>query len=201
MKTILSLILMAAASPMAWAQLRYDAQPPQMQMPVLEREASAQYDLDNQDTYAVYRATHVVAEGTDRTRSYREYAIWCTPQATYLAERVYGSKPYQVYHPNITGYIQDCATGIKYRQTDELGYPRHLGRYLVHALPFTYIVNIEVYPPLPATCTSINYGYDDCDDPAYPDSRKGRVREQNLQIETLQRNQPLMQVKLPTIVN
>lgn len=201
MKKILSIWLLSGTLACS-AQLRYDTEGPRMMLPTLEREATSDYDLENRDTYPIYRSQHTIAREDDGKGAYRtrDFAIWCTREATYLAERVMCSQSYQMYHPNITGYIQDAATGIKYKQTSELGYPTNIGRYLVHGLPDTYIINIEVYPPLPETCTEINYGSDACDDPRFPDSAKQRVSNKNLKIADLQKNQQLMKYNPPTIV-
>lgn len=198
MKKILSILLLASSLACS-AQWSYDAEGPKMLLPTLEREASPDYDLDNRDTYPVYRARHTIAPEEERSTA-RSFAIWCTKDATYLAERVLSTNSYMLYYPNVTGYIQDADTGIKYRQTDELGYPTHIGRYLIHGLPHAFIVNIEVYPPLPQTCTQINYGNDACQDPRFPDSAKERVREKGLKITDLQKNQELMKYNPPTIV-
>lgn len=201
MKKILSLLFLAASLGCS-AQLHYDTEAPKMMLPTLEREASSDYDVNNQDTYPIYRSHHMVVREKSNGAAYvaRQYAIWCTREATYLAERTYcGTPSPKVYHPNITGYIQDCATGIKYRQTGELGYPTTLGRYLVRGLYGTYTVNIEVYPPLPQTCTTINYGIDALDDPRFPDSAREWVTK-DLNISELQKNQPLMKYNPPTIV-
>lgn len=201
MKKILSILFLAASIGCS-AQLRYDAEGPRMMLPTLEREASPNYDVNNRDTYPIYRANHVVLrEKSDGGVALeRQHAIWCTREATYLAERIYcDSYTPTMYHPNNTAYIQDCATGVKYRQTGELGYPTNLGRYLVRGLYGTYVVNIEVYPPLPETCTSINYGIDALDDPRFPDAAKEWVTK-DLKISDLQKNQRLMKYNPPTIV-
>lgn len=197
MRKILSLLLFAA-SLTGFAQLHYDEAPPQMKMPELVREVSPDYDPDNRETYAIYRSTHlIVTEKDEQDIITTRHAIWCTREATYLAERTYFNNNPLVYHPNPTAFIQDCATGIKYHQTGELGYPRDKGKYLVTTLPFTYVINIEVYPPLPATCTHVNYGYENPDEPA---ESRTHMRFENRPIDSLQRNQFLMQEKAPTII-
>lgn len=199
MKKILSLLFLAVSLSSS-AQLRYDAEGPKMVLPTLEREACKDYDLSQQDTYPIYRANHQIVLDPKSSENRRDFAIWCTKEATYLAERIYCEQAYTEYHANPSGYIQDSATGIKYRQTGELGFPTHIGRYLVHGICGTYTVNIEVYPPLPETCTAIHYGRDALDDPRFPDSAKERVREKDLQIRDLQSNQRLMKYNPPTIV-
>ena len=199
MKKILSLLFLTASLGCS-AQLRYDAEGPKMVLPTLEREASKDYDLNQQDSYPIYRANHQIVHDPKSNENRRDFAIWCTKEATYLAERTYCEQAYTEYHANPSGYIQDSATGIKYRQTGELGLPTNIGRYLVHGLYGTFNINIEVYPPLPETCTTINYGSDALDDPRFPDSAKERVRAKDLQISDLQNNQKLMKYNPPTIV-
>ena len=196
MRKILS-ILFFAASLTGFAQLRYDEAAPQMKMPQLVRDVSPDYDPNNRETFAIYRSTHLIGTDKDEQIVSGKRAIWCTREATYLAERIYFSYSPQEYQPNPTGFILDCATGIKYRQTGELGYPRDKGKYLVMALPYTYVINIEVYPPLPATCTHVSYGYENPDEPA---ESRTHMRFENLTIDSLQRNQNLMQEKAPIII-
>lgn len=196
MRKILSLLLFAV-SLMGFAQLRYDEAPPKMKMPELVRDVSPDYDPNNRETFAIYRSTHLIGIDKGEQDFATRRAIWCTREATYLAERVYFSFAPQEYRPNPTAFIQDCATGIKYRQTGELGYPRDKGKYLVTALPYTFVINIEVYPPLPATCTHLSYGYENDDEPA---ESRTHMRFENIPIDSLQSKQYLMLEKAPIII-
>lgn len=199
MKSLSFLVAFILLPTIAMGQLKYDAQPPEIHMPVLERERSANYDLSNINTYAIYGDPHYVNAPQYDYAKNNFMAIWCTKEATFVVNINVINEEFAYMVPRLSGYIMDCATGIKYPIVKELGYPTDKGLYLVRALPCSHIISCEVYPPLPPTCTHITYGQDAVEKPDQL-RIKPQVLLENLEISQLQANQTIMKYSKPKIV-
>lgn len=199
MKSLSFLVGFILLPAIAMGQLKYDAQPPEIHMPVLERERSANYELGNLNTFAIYGDPHYVNAPQYDYGKHNYMAIWCTKEATFVVNINLTNGEFAHFQPNLGGYIMDCATGIKYPIVREQDYPTDKGLYMVRVLPYSKIINCEVYPPLPPTCTHITYGQDAVDNPDLP-RIKSQVILENIEISQLQANQAIMKYSKPKIV-
>lgn len=194
MRRILILLLLAAPLCIQ-AQLKYDEKGPDFNPPTLERAKSKDYDPLNTETFSIWVNHHSVAAPKQQSE---RHAIWCTKEATYLAETYHTAWPLHYFHCTPNNYIEDCDTGEKYYMKQSIGYP--VGEtYWVRSLSYEWVMFVHVYPPLPPTCTTISTGgggYSDDLEPGW-----GHEEElDHVSIASLQANQPLMKRKEVVIV-
>lgn len=113
------------------------------------------YDEKNRATYPIYTGVHTVGEPISKHNEDR-IAIWCTKEATYVAtvNQFYTDMVY-IRRDN-KSYIRDCNTGKKYEITEYLGLTLDsaLG---IKGVPGQYFCTVRKYPPLPDTCTIIDF--------------------------------------------
>lgn len=138
---------------MAQAEITYDTVP-QFRLPQLKREAT-NYDESDYNTFAIYTHPHTVAAQPYKTSRLEKMAIWCTPEATYLAvidEQNWTSK---YYHAGKDQYLRDCKTGNVYPILGYIGYP--LGQTVwIEGVAGEWHCRVMIFPPLPKHCTTID---------------------------------------------
>lgn len=201
MKNIFATFLLLAMPCLAQAQLKYDEKAPEYHLPRLEREAH-DYNPDDKSTYAVYTDVHTVADPNKAqpkvfsSNNGTLYAIWCTRGATYLAQFFYTQNAKNYYISNTNGFLEDCDTGKRYRQTDNRSFPMGGEHFWVHTLGMEWFCFMEVYEPLPETCTKINIG----DQRLTPEGWEPRIYTSNVEVAKLQANQHIAKYQKAVVV-
>lgn len=135
--------------------IQYDTTP-EFRIPHLKQPAQ-DYDSLDYNTFAVYTQAHTVASRKYANRLQR-IAIWCTKEATYLAwvDEQNWTKKY--YHSSPAQYLRDSKTGKIYPIKGMLGYP--MGQtYWMEGIPGEWTCRVQIYPPLPKECTTIDIMY------------------------------------------
>lgn len=152
------------------------------------------YDEKNRATYPIYTGVHTVGEPMSKHNEDR-IAIWCTKEATYVAvvNQFYTDMVY-IRRDN-KSYIRDCSTGKKYEITEYLGLTLDsaLG---IKGVPGQYFCTVRKYPPLPDTCTIIDFVTDEyCILVSNGMELTNYMFIEDIRVSTLQSNQYITQLK------
>lgn len=161
--------------------IRYDSLPPMhIRTPKL-LEVPAEYDPDDRNTFPVYGDVHTVDLPLG-TRTEHHLAIWCTREATYLAEvnQMYWDE--RSFYDSSKSYICDSKTGEKYLKQKVVGLPIDQ-KYRIKAAEGQWFCSISVYPPLPESCSVIDIGWEN------------KTELYGMSISTLQNNQRITKFK------
>lgn len=160
--------------------IRYDSLPPtHIRIPKL-LEVPAEYDPDDRNTFPVYGDVHTVDLPLGR-RPEHHIAIWCTREATYLAEvnQLFWDEMY--FYDSSKSFIRDSKTGKKYPKQSVVGLPIDQ-YYWIKASEGQYFCSISVYPPLPESCSVIDISWE-------------TTKLYGMRISTLQENQRITKFK------
>jgi hypothetical protein len=120
--------------------IAYDEKP-HFQQPSLVAEAS-NYNKDDYKTWAVYTDAHLIRPVEDGT-----YALWLTPEATYLAETCEMNWNREYFGRGGSDMLID-QSGHQYKCHDVLGYPND-SLFWNEGLSGDYFAIVRVFDPLP----------------------------------------------------
>lgn len=146
------------------------------------------YNQDDAGSWAYYDNVHTIKPVKDN----KTFAIWRTPETTYLAIPNDMTWTRQYWRFNDTAYLIDDATGNKYKIKNIQGYPLNRLFWIKECAGdwFAFLLEFE---PLPLSVTSVSY-VEPAGKPfkAYGASWRGWTVN-DLSIETMQENQKLFQ--------
>lgn len=180
--------------------IQYDENGPlDLHMPHLLQPAK-DYDSSQMSTFSVWDEPHWVY---DPAAEYQrdKVALWCTKEKTYLATvyQLRWNRHYFQMKDNC--YIRDCATDKRYYIVGSvLGYPMN-ETFFIDGIPGAWICFVYEFPPLPATCTSI-----DIIEPGTTDVVEnapgwgGNLNIKDVAVSKLQRQQFIIQYHKPTVI-
>lgn len=134
--------------------IHYDTEAPvHIRKPKL-LEPSKGYISSDMSTFPIYGDAHIVEEPAIK-KGKNSLAIWCTKEATYIAQ-IHHHYWKRTYYQCPSGtYIRDCSTGDKYYIKDHWGLPLDQ-TFFIDGISGEYICLVSVFPPLPETCTVID---------------------------------------------
>lgn len=112
------------------------------------------YDEQDYNTFAVYDNPHTVAM-CPAENPLEKMAIWCTPEATYLAIVDEQKWTRMYYHTSSKNYLRDCLTGECFPIRELLYYPMDQ-TYWIEGVAGEWACRVLVFPPLPKKCTHID---------------------------------------------
>ena len=134
--------------------LFYDPAPPQHIHSAELVQPATHYDPTDSGTFPVYTNVHTVAEPvSDRTID--RVALWCTKDATYLAEVTEQHWGRHYYQLKSDTYIRDVKTGKKYFVVSHSPFPLDVS-YFINGMPGQHNCTVSIFPPLPPSCTIID---------------------------------------------
>ncbi len=108
------------------------------------------YDKDNYKTWAVYNDAHLIKPVEDGT-----YAIWLTPEATYLAEACEMNWMREYFKGMVNSILIDHR-GHQYKCKEVLGYPNDK-LFWVEGYTGDYFAIVMVFEPIPLETEDITY--------------------------------------------
>jgi len=169
-----------------WKPLDYDTIP-QLRKPIVEKEHMSEdkpYDMQNWNTWKVMTDAHLIKPLKDGTM-----AIWCTPEATYLAigyEQNWTTEYWSFGHDI---KLLDNA-GRQYKIREALGLPLD-ELFFKRGNAGDYVAYMLVFDPIPLNVSTITY-IEPAGEPfnAWGANWSGTVKP-NLSIEQLRENQKL----------
>lgn len=169
-----------------WKPLDYDTIP-QLRKPIVEKEHMSEdkpYDIQNWNTWKVMTDAHLIKPLKDGTM-----AIWCTPEATYLAigyEQNWTTEYWSFGHDI---KLLDNA-GRQYKIREALGLPLD-ELFFMRGNAGDYVAYMLVFDPIPLNVSTITY-IEPAGEPfnAWGANWSGTVKP-NLSIEQLRENQKL----------
>ena len=169
-----------------WKPLDYDTIP-QLRKPIVEKEHMSEdkpYDMQNWNTWKVMTDAHLIKPLKDGTM-----AIWCTPEATYLAigyEQNWTTEYWSFGHDI---KLLDNA-GRQYKIREALGLPLD-ELFFMRGNAGDYVAYMLVFDPIPLNVSTITY-IEPAGEPfnAWGANWSGTVKP-NLSIEQLRENQKL----------
>lgn len=169
-----------------WKPLDYDTIP-QLRKPIVEKEHMSEdkpYDMQNWNTWKVMTDAHLIKPLKDGTM-----AIWCTPEATYLAigyEQNWTTEYWSFGHDI---KLLDNA-GRQYKIREALGLPLD-ELFFMRGYAGDYVAYMLVFDPIPLNVSTITY-IEPAGEPfnAWGANWSGTVKP-NLSIEQLRENQKL----------
>ena len=169
-----------------WKPLDYDTIP-QLRKPIVEKEHMSEdkpYDMQNWNTWKVMTDAHLIKPLKNGTM-----AIWCTPEATYLAigyEQNWTTEYWSFGHDI---KLLDNA-GRQYKIREALGLPLD-ELFFMRGNAGDYVAYMLVFDPIPLNVSTITY-IEPAGEPfnAWGANWSGTVKP-NLSIEQLRENQKL----------
>lgn len=167
--------------------IHYDEPPVHIRSPRLLHSPES-YNPEDQTTFPVYTDVQTVAGPLDSSLINR-IAIWCTKNATYLAQVTEQHWDMHYHQLRSGSYIRDSKTGKKYYVIDHCGLPLDKS-FHIKGVTGQYVCLLAKYPPLPPDCTRIDIIEDDVKDNVKNGlSWSGGTKMRNVSIATLQANQ------------
>lgn len=178
--------------------IAYDDALPEIITPKLIKEA-VKYSKYDKHTFPVYgdEATVVTPTATDKLNT---TAVWCTKNATYVATLWQINWDLHYFQQSSNSCIVDCKTGEKYKIKSTLGLPLDMS-YNIKGASGEWVCNVDVYPPLPETCTTIDIMEESIGDnvqngPGWG----GALHLSNVPVARLQANQGIVKFRKTAIV-
>ena len=135
------------------SEIQYDDSVPDFSRALLVSEAKNYDDMDI-NSFAVYTKPYTVKN--PRTEKHIEkMAIWCTKDATYLAQihKMHWNKMY--FRNSSKMCIRDSKTRECYYIRHCIDYPMD-STFWINSIAGEWITIVDVYPPLPKECTKID---------------------------------------------
>ena len=164
---------------------------PQFHKPHLVSEAK-QYNKDDHKTWAVYDDAHLIKPVKDGT-----YAIWQTPQATYLAEACEMNWMREYFGRGGDEMLID-QSGHRYKCKEILGYPNDL-LFWNEGITGDHFAIVHVFEPLPLEIETVTLVVPEGEPFAmWGANWSGKVQPLNL--KELRQNQPLFQYHARQVV-
>ena len=108
------------------------------------------YNKDDHKTWAVYDDAHLIKPVKENT-----YAMWCTPEATYLAEACEMNWMREYFGRGGNNILVD-QRGRQYKCKDVLGYPNN-DLFWVEGCSGDYFAIVMVFEPIPLGTETITY--------------------------------------------
>ena len=108
------------------------------------------YDKDNYQSWAVYNDAHLIKPVPEGT-----YAMWCTPEATYLAEACEMNWMREYFGRGGNNILVD-QRGHQYKCKDVIGYPNN-DLFWVEGCTGDYFAIVMVFEPIPDETETITY--------------------------------------------
>ena len=108
------------------------------------------YNKDNYQSWAVYNDAHLIKPVKEKT-----YAMWCTPEATYLAEACEMNWMREYFGRGGNNILVD-QRGHQYKCKDVLGYPNN-DLFWVEGYSGDYFAIVMVFEPIPMETENITY--------------------------------------------
>ena len=168
----------------------YDSKP-QFHQPHLVAEAK-DYNKDDHKTWAIYDDAHLIKPVADGT-----YALWLTPEATYLAEACEMNWMREYFGRGGNTILLD-QSGHQYKCKDVLGYPNDL-LFWNEGVSGDYFAIFYRFDPLPLHIENVTLVVPEGEPFAmWGASWEGKV--QNLNVKELRANQKLFNYKPRKIV-
>lgn len=160
---------------------------PQFRIPQMT-QPEQNYNKDDAGSWAYYSNVHTIKPVKDS----ETFAIWRTPEKTYLAVPHDQTWTRQYWDVDDTNFLVDDHTGTRYKITAMQGIPlNHL--FWVRECAGDWFALLLEFEPLPPDVTSITYVEPDGEPfKAWGANWQGRT-VRNLSIETLRQNQKLFE--------
>lgn len=181
------------------SEIQYDDSVPDFSRALLVSEAKNYDDMDI-NSFAVYTKPYTV--NNPRTENQIEkMAIWCTKNATYLAQihKIHWNKMY--FRNSSKMSIRDSKTGDYYYIRHCLDYPMD-STFWINSIAGEWIVIVNEFPPLPKECTFIDI-LDESEAPKKTDDNTGCTKNigyRGIRVSALQMQQSKMDFKETIII-
>lgn len=178
--------------------ITYDKSLPKIIKPKLIREAM-NYSKYDKNTFPIYGNESAVVPPTQKG-SINTTAMWCTKECTYVVTLHQTEWDMHYFQMSSESCIVDRKTGEKYLIKETLGLPLDMS-YFIKSASGEWICTVDVYPPLPETCTTIDLlegiVEDNVQNGAY---WGGGIILQNVPVARLQANQDIVNFKKTQII-
>lgn len=157
------------------------------------------YNPTDMSTFAVYNDTMSVAPPL-LTDELSKTAIWCTKEHTYVGHIYQMGWDRTFYQMKSGSYIHDCKTGTKYYVSSGSGLPLD-ETYFIQGIAGEYLCFVDIYPPLPETCTVIDIiEADATDEVENSPGWGGGIKLSNVRVADLQKNQKILNYKKTKVI-
>lgn len=177
--------------------IKYD-EAPKVNRPRLITPAN-NYNPTDMSTFATYNDTMAVAPPLI-TDMLSETAIWCTKEHTYVGHIYQMGWDRTFYQMKSGSYIRDCKTGTKYYVSSGSGLPLD-ETYFIQGIAGEYLCFVDIYPPLPKTCTVIDIiEADATDEVENSPGWGGGIKLSNVRVADLQKNQKILNYKKTKVI-
>lgn len=178
--------------------ITYDKSLPKIIKPKLIKEA-ANYSKYDKNTFPIYGNESAVVP-PKHGETVNTTALWCTKECTYVVTLSQTTWDMHYYQMSSKSCIVDRKTGEKYLIKETLGLPLDMS-YFIKSASGEWICTVDVYPPLPETCTTIDllegFVEDNVQNGAY---WGGGIVLQNVPVARLQANQDIVKFQKTSIV-
>lgn len=179
----------------------YDSEAPtHILVPQVERESKDYNPLDY-NTFAVFTGLHTVEAPVGEDQN-EKYAIWCTKQGTYLAEKEKMLWDERYFQCPSDIFLRDSKTGKKYSLRKVWGLPLN-ETYWLHSVAGEWFCRVYEYGPLDPECVEIDIVNDTNEPLEHIPGTTGwgyTPNYMNVRVADLQANQQKMAYKKTVIV-